>query len=194
MDKKVEIVSNTKLWIKRFVIALSLCPFAKYSFDADAIQYEVSEEEIIRECLGDVVKLIVNLSKSEKEVLSNGFTIFEKDLSFDFMLDLKSVVDSFLEDSEMSADFQTVVFHSQFQFAGESENAHSNFTNRSPYPMIHVLRVDEVADAIESHDDIESIPIRNATILNKLALIDVSEVFESKFENRVSEVLKATES
>ena len=188
MIKPPKEIQLTKEWIEKFVVDLSLCPFARYSFEADKILYKISVSNKPKQCLEDLVRLVVLLANEEDSKHSNGFLIMNPKLTFFFLLDLKEMLDDFLSESEYEGMYQTVVFHPHFQFADEKFDAHGNFTNRSPYPMIHILNVDEVTSAIEGYEDVDIIPIRNNEILNKLAIDSVEDVFANDFASRVEKL------
>ncbi|MDF1695013.1 MAG: DUF1415 family protein [Saprospiraceae bacterium] len=176
-----EDVKLTKLWIERFVIGLKLCPFAHYSFYDETIYYNVSPHIKLSDCKDDALCLIEFMSKEEEVKISNAFLILNSTLSFNFVLDLKSKTDTELKKNGLEGLYQTVVFHPDFQFGDEVFHAPGNYVNRSPLPMLHVLRSEEVERAIEATPDVDSIPFRNKELLEKINLKKVSEVFEEDF-------------
>lgn len=180
-----ENIKLTKQWIERFVIGMRLCPFAHFSFYKGTIFYEVSEGTKINDCMNDLLKLVSKMKSTNENELSNSFLIFDPSCSFEFMLRLKGKLDSTLEKMSLDDIFQTVVFHPDFQFGDETFHASGNFTNRSPLPMIHILREEEVARAIENTDNVEEIPFRNKRALENLKIKNVSEVFEDDFMDRI---------
>lgn len=177
----IEDVNLTKLWIERFVIGLRLCPFAHFSFYDDTIYYETSANSRMDPCVKDVLSIVETMETKSSDKLSNAFLIFEATISFDFMLQMKEKSDNVLKKKNLEAVFQTVVFHPDFQFSGESFQASGNFTNRSPLPMLHILRVDEVAHAIDVTEDVDDIPFRNKELLEKINIKQISEVFKDDF-------------
>ena len=179
----------TKQWIERLVIGLNLCPFAKYPFNEGLIHYELSDSDDFRPMMEELVNLIERLNSVEAEEISNALMIYSSDVSFEFMLDLEYSFLGLLEEAGLDTKYQTVVFHPQFRYEGEEPNAHGNFTNRSPYPMVHVLRAEEVSNAIATTINVDLIPENNAAKLDRLALKKVSEVFEEGFEDRVAKAL-----
>lgn len=192
-------ISLTKQWIDRLVIGLNLCPFAKFPFQDGRIHYQTSDFDDFKPMMEELVELVQVLSASDPAddeddkpaAISNAFIIYTEDVSFEFMLDLEYSFVGLLEDAGLDTKFQTVVFHPQFRYEGEEVNSHGNFTNRSPYAMIHILRAEEVAEAIAKTINVNLIPENNAAKLDKLALAKISEVFEDNFEDRVSAVLNA---
>lgn len=180
-----EVVKLTKLWIERFVIGLRLCPFAHYSFYDETIYYDITASKEIKACLKDLSDMDAKMRKSTGSEISNAFLIFDKSLTFDFMLTLKEECDIRLEEDENDNLFQTVVFHPEFQFADENFHASGNFINRSPLPMIHFLRLDEVTRAIESTPNVKEIPFQNKKLLEDINIKSISEVFEENFMDEI---------
>ncbi|MFT6333596.1 MAG: hypothetical protein ACI86M_000338 [Saprospiraceae bacterium] len=180
----------TKQWVERLVIGLNLCPFAKHSFNNGLIHYELSESDDFRPMMEELVILIEKLNATEQEEISNALMIYSSDVSFEFLLDLEYSFLGVLEEAGLDTKYQTVAFHPQFRYEGEEINSHGNFTNRSPYPMIHILRAEEVSNAIATTLNVELIPENNAAKLDRLALKRISEVFEEGFEDRVAKALK----
>ena len=178
-------VKLTKLWIERFVIGLRLCPFAHFSFYDNTIYYDVSLNKKVKSCTKDLIDMVTKMKNSPESEISNAFLIMDKSLTFDFMLTLKSKSDHILEDDEFESLFQTVVFHPEFQFADESFHASGNFINRSPLPMIHVLRTEEVSRAIESTLNVKEIPYQNKKLLEDINIKSISEVFEENFMDKI---------
>ena len=100
--------------------------------------------------------------------ISNAFLILAiKDISFDQFYDLFLLAESLVEQMKDSLLFQLVAFHPQFTFGNVDQAHSSNFSNRSPYPMIHILRVDEVEEAIRSYGDIDHLLEKNQQALQK---------------------------
>lgn len=184
MNKDVKL---TKEWIERFVIGLRLCPFAHFSFYSDTILYDTSQNSKLADCLDDLMDMIIIMHDAEPDQISNAFLILNESLTFEFLLSLKEKIDNRLDKSELSGIFQTVVFHPAFQFADEKFQAAGNFTNRSPLPMIHVLRVDEVAHAIEVTAEVDQIPFRNKEVLEEMNIKSVSEIFEDDFMDKIKQ-------
>lgn len=186
MANSKEYLDITKLWIERLVIGLNLCPFAKHSFDNGLIHYELSESDDFRPMMEELVILLEKLNDSESDEISNAFIVYSSDVSFEFMLDLEYSFLGLLEEAGLDTKYQTVIFHPQFRYEGEEVNSHGNFTNRSPHPMIHILRAEEVSEAIAMAINVDLIPVNNAAKLDRLALSKISEVFEDGFEERVT--------
>jgi len=183
MDQKAV---KTKEWVQKFVVALNLCPFAKLPFDNNALGYYTSIHKDPRLILEDFYKVIVQFEATQPKILSNGFLILNEEFDFDFTLDIQSIIEVFLEEATLKNEYQTVVFHPEFCFEGEEENAPGNFVNRSPFPMIHILRTEEMNRAVDFYPNIDEIPYRNAELLKKIKLSTIEEIFSEDFPERIS--------
>jgi len=166
-----QIISTTKRWISDFVIKLSLCPFAHVGFEADSIHYAVSDNWQHRSMLEDVWSAGQRLVADD--TVSDCFVIFPARVTFSYLLQLQSIYNSLLQETSTDEYVQTVVFHPEFLFEGEEHHHAGNYVNRSPHPMIHLLRVSLVAEATATLPDELSIPLANQ---KKLAVMGSDEL------------------
>lgn len=158
-------IRDTKNWIHSFVIELNICPFAKRAFDKEHLAYTVVDSKEVQECWSKLITSYEELSKI------TGFIIFtEAFLEFEDFLDFYYACEAWLEDSPYHETYQIVGFHPKYIFEGESLEDHSHYTNRSPYPMIHILRRDDVEKAIANYPDTDQIPINNVALLRSMSL------------------------
>jgi len=163
-----EKVSLTKAWIQDFVIALNLCPFANHPFQKGLIQYHTCDETDAR----SILEYTWNISQtllSDKPV-SNSFIILDDSISYDDLLSAKDSFEYLLEETGFDVHFQIVAFHPGFHFADESPEHPSNFVNKSPFPMLHILRSHEVELVSSLHENVEDIPHDNKEKLDNLGI------------------------
>lgn len=165
--EKSEIIVLVKEWIKGFVIGLNLCPFAKSPYTAGKIKYIVSAFETDDQFLRSFEIEIVDLEKSGYS--TSLIIIPEPKVSFIEYLRIYDLCVNKLEECGADKDFQLASFHPDYQFADTDYSDQSNFTNRSPFPIIHILRTKEVADAIDSFGDTTLIYKRNVEVLENLS-------------------------
>jgi len=156
-------MEQCKEWIANFVIKHNICPFAHHVFDADKIGYITELSESFEDL---ALSFLTKIAQIKYET---AFFIY-RDQFPDFLefLDFYYACEAILEDSEYDDQYQIVAFHPDYTFAGEDADDPSNLTNRSPHPMIHILRRDHVERAVDAHGDVESIPKRNIEYLRKL--------------------------
>ncbi len=175
--KDNKMVEVTKNWIRDFVIKLNLCPFAKIPFEGNLIRYEVSHAMDLEGRVSDAFLLCDYIASKDREVVSNGFTIFARKMSFEEILDVKAVLDELLCLTQKNEVIQTVAFHPEYLFEKEEVFSNAHLTNRSPFPMIHVLRVEEVAEMIHMYGDlVKEVPHRNKKLLEQM---DYNELLQT---------------
>lgn len=181
---KNTVIQETKNWINKFVIALNICPFAGASFGQDKIKYEIvetqDEEQLFRTFLLQLNDLILY-----KEI-SNGFLILPDLESFDDYLEFYNGCEQLLKESETDLVFQLASFHPLYLYDGLNYKDPANFRNRSPFPMIHILRVDEVEDAIGQYGDTLKIPEINAKKLREMGEEEIDQILKTVKANHES--------
>ena len=157
-------IEQTKRWIKGFVIELDLCPFASSVFLNDAILYSVEESPDHKDQMIAFVNCLHLLKHSLDK--QTGFILLPN-ASKDFgeFLELFYKCEIFLEESSFKSDFQLAGFHPEYVFGDSDVDDPANYTNRSPYPMIHILSIEDVHRASVSHDNIAEVPAINIRFL-----------------------------
>lgn len=161
MEKQA--IEASKEWIERFVIKHNICPFAKRVFDDDNVGYYIDTVDSFEELALSFISKIAILKDD------TAFVIYENQFpSFLDFLDFYYACEAILEDSEYDNQYQIVAFHPDYVFEGEKADDPSNFTNRSPHAMIHILRRDHVEKAIDAYGNMEDIPQRNIEFLRNL--------------------------
>lgn len=156
----IEIIASTRKWISEFVIQKNLCPFARYGFEKNKIEYRYFNDLTESKILEAFYALIMTLQSDQS--ISNAFLILNPDITFEQLLSVSSICQFFMEEIAIEDDFQIVDFHPNLTFDESQKNDASNFINRSPYPMIHILRTEEVEQAINNYEgNIDEIPHHN---------------------------------
>ena len=163
------VIQQTRAWVESFVIGLNLCPFAKRELDKGRIRFTETAAASALE--------LTTVLETELELLSGDDTvgttlIVHPHVLTDFSdyLNYLHVADQTLRDKDLEGEIQIASFHPDYQFAGTALNDVSNMTNRSPFPMLHLIREDDVERAIEQHTDVGSIPERNVWLMNELGI------------------------
>ena len=154
------VVQQTKTWLKKIVIGLKLCPFAEQPFQSDSISYTVSSgdstEQHLQQLADDFTKLDTDTSiETSLLIYPDAYQTFEQ------YLQLLELANGLLEDLNYTGIYQIASFHPDYQFQGSAENDASNFSNRSPWPMLHLIREDSLKKILASYPDIEQIPENN---------------------------------
>lgn len=180
--RNMNTINKTKNWIEKMVIGLNLCPFAKQPFRTGKIRYVVVEEtnlsKLVEVLMLEMRRLVVTDAKEIETTL-----IIHPDLLTDFYdyNDFLAVADEVLHQELLEGIVQIASFHPQYQFADTSKDAVENYTNRSPYPMLHLLREASLEKALEHYPNPEAIPERNVTYLKQLGLNKIKQLSNPHF-------------
>jgi len=160
MNTTATIVEQTKKWIARVVIGCNFCPFASRELKRNSIHYQVESSTETDECLYAFIQECIRLDDNEN--IDTSFLIFEHAFQqFDDYLDLVALAEKLLKKQGYEGIYQVASFHPQYLFAGSTEKDASNYTNRSIYPMLHLLREESIEKALEKYPDPAQIPERN---------------------------------
>jgi uncharacterized protein len=164
-------IARTQRWLERAVIGLNLCPFAKAEHVHGRIRYCVSAATEPSDLLLMLEQEITYLLAQDPAHVETTLLIVPHMLA-DFLdyNDFLDEADAMLEHADPDAQLQIASFHPHYQFGGTQPGDMDNYTNRSPYPMLHLLREDSVARAVDSFPDAASIYERNIATLKKLGL------------------------
>jgi len=172
-------VSQTKCWVESIVIAFNLCPFAKREFDRDRIFYKVvTNLNINLKNSNDNISIIENaleyfinecLRLDNTPEIETSFLIFENNFTgFNSFLDLVNLANDLLVSQNYQGIYQIASFHPDYCFANTAQADASNYTNRSPYPMLHLLRESSITQAVQHYSESDLIPVRNIELTRKL--------------------------
>ena len=169
MTTEAQAITDTQAWLDKAVIGLNLCPFAKAVVAKQQVRMVVcmdSEPEQVLKMLQQEMQLLVN---TDAAVLDTTLLIAPKLLP-DF-LDFNEFLfdcDSVLLSMELDGVLQIADFHPRYQFAGTQPDDISNFTNRAPYPTLHLLREESIDKAVAAFPDASLIYERNMQVLEAL--------------------------
>jgi uncharacterized protein len=166
-----QIIADTVLWLEQAVIGLTLCPFAKAEHVSGRISYQVSLSQSPEELLAELKLACHYLLAQAPEKTETQLLIHPHCLT-DFLdfNDFLGEADAMLADEGLEGLLQVASFHPDYQFAGTAPDAMENYSNRSPYPTLHILREDSVARAVAAFPDAERIYERNIETLEALGL------------------------
>jgi uncharacterized protein len=166
-----EIVARTQRWLERAVIGVNLCPFAKAEHVHGRIRYRVTDAnttDTLAQHLEEEITFLLATNPAQTETT----LLIHPQVLGDFLdyNDFLAQADAVLERADPDAQLQIASFHPHYQFAGTAPDAIDNYTNRSPYPMLHLLREDSVERAVAAFPDAASIYERNIATLKALGL------------------------
>ncbi len=163
------VIQQTEKWIKSVVIALNFCPFAAKAVLKKSIRYIVLNDVDVKISLESLVNEFHFLDTNEE--IETTFIIFETNFKdFKSYLQLVKKVEQTLVKANYDGIYQVASFHPDYCFAGEDENDPANFTNRSIYPMLHLLREDSLTKALALYPNPENIPEHNIALARQKGL------------------------
>ena len=164
-------IADTQRWLERAVIGLNLCPFAKAVHVKGLIHYAVSEATTAAELLTDLKielnSLVAGVSIASDTTLLIAPYCLEDFLDFN---DFLGKADKLLAKMKLEGTIQLANFHPQYQFAGTEPDDITNFTNRAPYPTLHLLRESSIDQAVEAFPEAEAIFEVNMHTMERLGL------------------------
>ena len=155
-----QIIQQTQNWIKEVVIGCNFCPFAAKALLKQNIQYTVLNSVSLQESLEQLAKEMSLLDDDINKETS--FIIFANDfVNFNEYLFLVEKSEQLLNKTGYDGIYQLASFHPDYCFAGSTEDDPANYTNRSIFPMLHLLREDSITAALENYANPEKIPQNN---------------------------------
>jgi hypothetical protein len=162
-------IDDTRRWVERAVVGLNLCPFARAPMVQQKIRYVVSHardtDALLDDLLGELQSLIaIDASECETTLLIHPHVLGDF-LDYNDFLDS---ADAAVETLGLEGELQVASFHPQYQFAESAPDDIENFSNRSPWPTLHLLRETSVERAMESMTDTDAIYRRNQETLQRL--------------------------
>jgi len=153
-------VLATKEWLNDIVIGLNICPFAKKEFVNNTIHYHLSKTEQVKTALHEFIEQCQYLQNHDE--LETTLIIYGEGFrGFDRYLDLVDYANDLLVNSGFEGIFQVASMHPEYCFDGEDYDDASNFTNRSPYPIIHIIRETSMSRVLSVYNEPEKIPENN---------------------------------
>lgn len=173
-------IAQIKKWVETVIIELNLCPFAKREFDNETIDYQLINEDDLESQLQALIKACSRLDNHYD--IETSLLIFPKGLAdFDDYLDFLELANQLMEKMDYEGVFQLASFHPDYQFEGTDYDDASNFSNRSPYPVLHLLRESSLEKALAAFPDPENIPKRNINKLRELGYDKMLAKLEDTF-------------
>jgi uncharacterized protein len=162
-------IAKTVEWLEKAVIGLNLCPFAKAVHVKQQIRYVVSDATTPEELLELLMDELQHLSDTPAEEVDTTLIVHPQVLNdFEDYNEFLDVADAALEGMGLTGELQVASFHPDYQFADTHKNDIGNYTNRSPYPTLHLLREDSVERAVEAFPEAEAIFEKNIETMEQL--------------------------
>ncbi len=162
-------IAATRRWLQRAVIGLNLCPFAKAVQARDQIRYVLSEATTPEALLEELATELAWLNDTDPAGVDTTLLIHPRVLTdfYDYN-DFLDQADAAVDALGLEGEIQVASFHPDYRFAGTGFDDAGNCTNRSPYPMLHLLREASVERAVAAYPDPDTIVDRNIETLEEL--------------------------
>lgn len=164
-----EIIAATRVWLERAVIGLNLCPFARAVHLKKQIRYALSAAQTPEDLLADLVAELRLLQAADPSEIDTTLLVHPHVLA-DFLdyNDFLELADAAVADEGLEGEIQVASLHPHYQFAGTRPEDIENYSNRSPYPTLHLLREASIARAVEAFPEASRIYERNIDTLRRL--------------------------
>ena len=175
MNNREVIIADSQRWLERAVIGLNLCPFAKAVHIKGLIHYAVSEATTPAELLNDLkseLNSLANMDIAGVSIAYDTTLLIAPYCLQDFLAfnDFLGKADKIIAKMKLEGIIQLANFHPQYQFAGTEPDDITNFTNRAPYPTLHLLRESSIDQAVEAFPEAEAIFEVNMQTMARLGL------------------------
>jgi hypothetical protein len=171
-----EIIEDVRRWLESFIIELNLCPFAKRELVKDRIRFSLSLTESSEQLLVSLLEEL-QILESDSEVETTLLVHPNVLQDFDDFNQFLDLADALILQEGYSGIFQIASFHPQYQFA-ETVIEAENYSNRSPYPLLHVLREASVTREVARYPDITTIPQQNVRLLRRLGVVKLQALLQ----------------
>jgi uncharacterized protein len=163
------VIEATRRWLERAVIGLNLCPFAKSVHAKGQVHYVVSQAAEAQGLRQDLARELAALHEADPEVRDTTLLVAPRCLQdFHDFNEFLGEAEAALAELGLEGELQIASFHPQFQFAGTTPDDITNYTNRAPYPVLHLLREASIDRAVQAFPEAEAIFEKNMRTLEKL--------------------------
>jgi len=181
-----KIVRSVRQWVETVVVGLNLCPFAKRELVKNRVRFVVTKatsEGPLLVALEDELELLSNEASVETTLLIHP-GVLQNFYAYNQFL---NSADALLQQMKLESVYQIASFHPDYQFAGTEQDDVENYTNRSPYPMLHLIREESLERAIAGYPDVDKIPARNTELMNTLGEDKLQQLLQACFDGAVPE-------
>lgn len=174
-------IKETRQWIETIVIAHNFCPFVRKVFQQDEIDYQVIQSNDVEERLLALIQTCIMMDHQAS--IETSLLIYPTHLEdFELFLDFSELAEQLLSHHAYTGIYQLATFHPHYCFASTCADDPANYTNRSPYPMLHLLREQSISDAIDNYPEIEAIPQNNIQTARDIGLEQLKTTLDNCYE------------
>ena len=180
--KDSEVIAVVQRWVKSFVVDMNLCPFARRELSRNRIRFALTAANTDLELLmslQDELELLNCDPAIETTLLIHQNVLQE----FDDYNQFLNYADKLLQQTGLEAVYQFASFHPHYRFDGTAADDAENYTNRSPYPLLHIIREASLERAIAEFQNVDQIPARNIALMNSLGQDKLSALMQDCINN-----------
>ncbi|MDD2722598.1 MAG: DUF1415 domain-containing protein [Methylovulum sp.] len=175
-------INSTRIWLETIIIGYAICPFAKPELESGGIRFYVDEAVDLESCLHNLVTECARLDLDDG--IATTLLIYSQGFAeFDDYLDFLGLAEALLVAQGYEGVYQLASFHPDYCFDQATPDDAANYTNRSPYPMLHLLRESSIEAAVANHPDAKGIPRRNIKLTRQLGLSQMQAMLAACYQN-----------
>ena len=176
-------VRPVRQWVETMVVGMNLCPFAKRELVKNRVRFatttSTTQEQLLMALQAELE--LLNTDPSVETTLLIHANVLQDFHDYNQFL---GYADSLLVEMGLEGIYQIASFHPHYQFDGTKPDAAENYTNRSPYPMLHLIREASLERAIADYPEVDQIPEQNIALMNELGQDKLQELLKSCFNDR----------
>jgi hypothetical protein len=175
-------ISGTQMWLNTVIIGYNLCPFARHEQERGSIRYSVDQHAKIENCL---LAMMTEIERMDSDsTIETTLLIYARAFSsFDDYLGFLALAEALLAEQGYEGVYQLASFHPNYCFEGAPQDDPANYTNRSPYPMLHLLRESSIEEAVLHYPDPDNIPHRNIELTRRLGLAKLQSLLAACYSS-----------
>jgi hypothetical protein len=163
------VVAQTRHWVESFIVEYNICPFAKRELERGSIRYAVISNSDMEKSL-EALAVEFSRLNNDTDIETTLFIFAAGVESFDGYLDFVDIANQLLLSLDYEGVYQLATFHPEYCFEGEPTTDPANYTNRSPYPMLHIIREQSLERSLQFVGDPEAIPERNIAFTRDMGM------------------------
>jgi hypothetical protein len=172
----------TDAWLQDFVLKLNLCPFAHQPYQQGRVRFALSEAQQFDTLAKELLQELLLLYQADPKEWETTLLVHPHCLnSWEEFLEFWGLAEYLIAEAGLEGEIQVVGFHPDYQFGEEAPEDPSHFTNRSPFPMLHLIREASLSQAVASHPEPDMIPIHNIEKLQKIGREELEKRLKSYF-------------
>ena len=177
------LIQHTMNWVRDVIVGLNFCPFAAREVERNTVRYVLDHSKDDEQRLHHFIDECLYLD-TNPQTETTLFIITEALDDFELFLDFIEFANTLLENQGYEGIYQLAHFHPHYQFDNTDIDDASNYTNRSPYPMLHLIRESSIEKALEHYPDAESIPERNIELARKMGTLQMQTLLNNTLKDQ----------